>query len=411
VRCLPVLLLAACSNPSPLTTQKGTTADLAIRDVRVFDGERVLEHHSVLVTDGRITALDRAAVLETQRAKHEVDGKGMTVLPGFIDSHTHVMDEADLQTALQLGVTTEVDMMSIPETSVKLARDEKATGRARVVPAGYAATAPGGHGTEYGIPVPTLTKPDEAKAYVASRIKEGSHHLKIIIDNGAAYGVKLPTLDAPTTKALTEAAHENKLLAVAHVGGADDVATALAAKVDGLVHVPLAKLDAATLDAIASGHMFVVPTLSVLASGCGRKPGVALTSDSRLAPRLTAATRENLGASFPFQIDRTACDQPAAIVGALRARHVSILAGSDAPNPGTAHGASMHGELELLVAAGLTPSEALAAATSVPARSFALADLGVIRVGAIADLLLVRGDPTTDIKATRAIENVWRAGQ
>ena len=87
-----------------------------------------------------------------------------------------------------------------------------------------------------------------------------------------------------------------------------------------------------------------------------------------------------------------------------------ILAGTDSPNPGTAHGASIHRELELLVRSGLTPPEALASATSVPAAAFHLADRGVIAPGKRADLLLVKGDPTEDITATRDIVSVWKLG-
>ena len=88
-----------------------------------------------------------------------------------------------------------------------------------------------------------------------------------------------------------------------------------------------------------------------------------------------------------------------------------ILAGTDAPNPGTAHGASIHRELELLVRAGLSPLEALRAATSVPARAFALHDRGRIAPGLRADLVLVDGDPTRDILATRNIVAIWKLGR
>ncbi len=80
-----------------------------------------------------------------------------------------------------------------------------------------------------------------------------------------------------------------------------------------------------------------------------------------------------------------------------RPRGVPLLAGTDAPNPGTTHGASLHRELELLVAAGLTPIEALTAATSTPARVFGLRDRGRIAPGLRADLLLVDGEPVDDI--------------
>ena len=94
----------------------------------------------------------------------------------------------------------------------------------------------------------------------------------------------------------------------------------------------------------------------------------------------------------------------------LHAAGVPVLAGTDAGNPGTTHGATLHEELALLVAAGLTPSEALTAATALPARTFSLADRGRIAPGLRADLVLVDGDPTTNIDATRAIVTIWKNG-
>jgi imidazolonepropionase-like amidohydrolase len=99
-----------------------------------------------------------------------------------------------------------------------------------------------------------------------------------------------------------------------------------------------------------------------------------------------------------------------AAVAALVAAGVPILAGTDAGNPGTAHGASLHRELELLVSAGMTPVQALRAATSVPARVFSLRDRGRIAPGFRADLVLVAGEPDRDILATRRIVGVWRNG-
>ncbi|HEX9136960.1 MAG TPA: amidohydrolase family protein, partial [Nitrospirota bacterium] len=94
----------------------------------------------------------------------------------------------------------------------------------------------------------------------------------------------------------------------------------------------------------------------------------------------------------------------------LAAAHVRILAGTDAGNPGTAPGISMHGELEYLVKAGLIAKQALAAATSVPASTFHLTDRGRIASGLRADLVLVNDDPTAEITATRDIVEVWKEG-
>lgn len=94
----------------------------------------------------------------------------------------------------------------------------------------------------------------------------------------------------------------------------------------------------------------------------------------------------------------------------LAAAHVPILAGTDFGNAGTTAGASLHGELEYLVEAGLTPVQALVATTSAPADSFRLRDRGRIAPGLRADLLLVDGDLSTDIRATRNILAIWKAG-
>jgi imidazolonepropionase-like amidohydrolase len=77
---------------------------------------------------------------------------------------------------------------------------------------------------------------------------------------------------------------------------------------------------------------------------------------------------------------------------------------------GLAHGASLHHELQFLVAAGLKPIEALRAATATPARRFGLTDRGRIVPGALADLLLVDGDPLTNIADTLSIRDVWHRG-
>src|SRR5208283_3865592 len=102
---------------------------------------------------------------------------------------------------------------------------------------------------------------------------------------------------------------------------------------------------------------------------------------------------------------------PRSTVPILKSIGVPVLAGTDAPNPGTTYGASLHRELELLVDAGLTPAEALGSTTSVPASTFSLRDRGRIASGARADMLMVRGNPTDHIKDTRDIVAIWRLGR
>jgi len=409
VSSLCLALLLACGAAADTQTPAKT---FAVTNARVFDGDKVIPRATVVVTDGRIAAL--GPDVKPPAGAEVIDAAGATLLPGLIDSHAHVWGTA-LARAVVFGVTTELDMFT-DAGFARMMRDEQAkTGapdRADLRSAGTLATAPGGHGTQYGMTIPTLTKPEEAEAWVAGRVAEGSDYIKIVSEGGEAYGRTLPTLDAATVKALVEAAHRHKKLAVVHVSTEDRAKAALEAGADGLVHLFEDRAPEPGFAALAAKRKaFVVPTLTVLESAAGIASGKSLTEDVRLASYLTSEEATGLKRSFPGRPDSTnKIDHAFAAVRELKAAGVPILAGSDAPNPGTAHGSSMHRELELLVQAGLTPTEALAAATSVPAKTFGLEDRGRIAPGLRADLVLVQGDPTQDITASRDILRVWKGG-
>src|SRR5687768_52294 len=99
------------SATSLLPPQSGKGA-FVIRDVRVFDGESVLERQTVVIADGKIAAMGNSDVRVPQGAG-EIQGEGHTLLPGLIDSHVHVhvlRQVEALQQSLAFGVTTVLDM-------------------------------------------------------------------------------------------------------------------------------------------------------------------------------------------------------------------------------------------------------------------------------------------------------------
>ena len=387
--------------------------DFVIRNVRVFDGMRVLSNTNVLVIDGRIAAV--GAKFDAPKDFPAIDGSGKTLLPGLIDAHTHSWGDAQ-RDALRFGVTAELDMLGdwnrLP--AIKSKRESLArTDEADLWSAGAAVTAPDGHGTQYGMKVPTLAADGDAAAFVAARAGEGSDYIKLIVEDFSAHSEtrRIPTITAEQAKVAIAAAHKADRLAVVHVSRLRDGKTAIDGGADGLVHMFGEPGDAAFVRAAKKHKAFVIPTLSVLATIARAEEGRKLAEDARLAPWLAGTQADSLKASYGSGEAKPAVLADAiANVRALHAAGVDILAGTDAGNPGTTHGASMHGELELLVRAGLTPSEALAAATSVPARRFRLTDRGRIAPGLRADLLMVDGDPTRDIHATRAIVTVWKNG-
>lgn len=382
----------------------------AIAHVRLFDGLNVIPDATVLVEGGKIVAAGPKVTLPA--GVETIDGKGKTLLPGLIDAHAHTWGNG-LERALAFGVTTQLDMFS----DVGFARQMReaqakdgAPGRADLQSAGILATAPGGHGTQFGLTIPTLTKPEEADAFVAARLAEGSDYLKIVVEGGVAWGRTIPTLDAATVAALAKAAHARGKLAVAHIGTQDEAMLALEAGADGLVHLFEDRAPELAFAELAKRKKaFVAPTLTILESATGVASGKGLAEDARFAGFLSVEERGKLSLSFPGgrNVD---LKHAFATIRALAAAGVPILAGSDAPNPGTTYGASVHREMELLVKAGLSPTAALVAATSAPAAAFGLKDRGRIAPGLRADLVLVDGDPTSDITATRAIAGIWKVG-
>ena len=265
---------------------------LVIRDVRLFDGEKVTAKTSVVIDGGRIVSIG-ANVPDGAKT---IDGAGKTLLPGFIDAHTHTVQADALKQAPIFGVTTTLDMFTSPDVARTLRKP--APGAASFRSAGFLATVPKGHGTEYGMAVPTLTKPEEAQAWVDARIAEGSDYIKIIYDDGSPYGTKLATFDPATVKALVAAAHARGKLAVVHVGTLAEAEGAIEAGADGLMHLFTGGPTEPNFGKLAAAHKtFVVPTLSVV---CGAGFNGQLADDADLKPYLSDTERAGMKKTFPF---------------------------------------------------------------------------------------------------------------
>ncbi|TVS11949.1 MAG: amidohydrolase [Wenzhouxiangella sp.] len=409
---LVIALILALPTPFSTADSAADPENFAITGVRVFDGQAFLEAVDVIVRDGRIEHMGPG--LSIPRDLTPIDGRGQTLLPGLIDAHVHTFGQAQAD-ALRFGVTTLLDMFTSPAMLPEARRQRAQANQSQMADlysAGVLATARGGHGTQYGIPVPPVSAPEDAKEWVAARVAEGSDFIKIVIEPGRLWGTPRPTLDEPTVRALVTAAHAHGLMTLAHVSTEADAIMAVEAGVDGLVHVFADRpASAEFLNLARERGVFVVPTTVVMAGVGGQLDLDALLAEDGIGERLSVEQQASLrGAGWSAPNGQALLAQSLENTAVLHTAGIPLLAGSDAPNPGTAHGLSVHVELEFLVQAGMRPDQALHAATLLPAEHFGLEDRGCIRTGCRADLLLVNGDPGTDIRATRQIAAVWKNG-
>lgn len=390
----------------------GVSPAVLIEHVRLFDGEQVRENTQVLLHNGYVVGVGELD--EWPEALERVDGSGKTLLPGLIDSHVHAYGNAR-KDALRFGVTTMLDMFRPPD-DFSLTHQQRAgfqkTRQADLWSAGYLATATGGHGTQYGLPVPTIETPQEVESWVDQRLAEGSDYIKLVIENGAGWGGDIPTLNAEIAEALVAESRARGRLVMAHVATQEAASMALAAGVDGLVHMfEDQAIDPAWVEQAAQAGLWVVPTTTVLAGIIGQSGTQWIDQNPVMAQRLGPEQRGSLDQTFPGSgYDSSRWPVVINNLKAMMDAGIPILAGSDAPNPATAHGASLHHELYLLVQAGLSPAQALKAATATPAAIFGLTARGCLKVGCRADAVLVEGNPLQDITATGDIRGVWKNG-
>ncbi len=386
---------------------------------RIFDGERSVGVGDVVVDGDVITAVEPG---QRAPAVGDVDARGATLLPGLIDGHVHLRGAGNLGQDLRHGVTTVLDMFSAPPQFTRMlrrraaSRDDEADLRSSGLMAGAVDGWPAVMlpPDPSGWRMPGLSGPEDAERFVADRVREGSDYLKVFVENAA--DVTRPTLSPGTVAAVCAAARGRGLRTVAHAPTRWAFATARAAGVDILTHVPLD----GPLDEDGLGGLTVVPTMTMMAARSDVASQQALFTDPRLTARLSVdvvdALRSGDRGGLPTSsAPGAAYEHAAENLRRLVAAGATLVAGTDANDvPGrpaaVLHGASLHLELELLAQGAMTPSDVLAAATSRAADVFGLADRGRITVGRRADLLLVDGDPTADVTATRALRTVWRAG-
>lgn len=350
-----------------------------IENVKVFDGETIIELTSVKIENGIIVEISKA--INASGKTEIIDGKGKTLMPALSNAHVHAWAAESLNEAAKAGVLNVMDMHGVETYQSAMRQLKDSTNYANYYVAGYAATAPEGHGTQFGFPVPTLTKPKEAKQFIADRVKANVDYIKIILEPWKA------TLDSETVAELIKEAHYVEKIAVVHISRLADAVDVISNDADGLVHIWWDKeIETEKLKELSENKsFFVIPTL--------------LT---------TLKVFETMGEAGEKFLSK---EQLLSEIKKMYDAAIPILAGTDPPNAGINYGTDLYKELELISESGIPTLEVLKAGTSNITKAFGLENKGLIKVGFRADLILLEGDVTEDIKALNNTKTIWKEGK
>ncbi len=383
---------------------KSANADVvAIMGATVFDGTGAAPHPAnVIIRDGRIA--DVGPNVKAPRGAKVIDAKGEALLPGFFDLHTHWTPGGIPATTPQIatayvsaGVTTVSDFNAAPE-SFAPRRQWLSTLVAPHVNFAARMSTPGGHGADWADTATTkwVNTPEAARAAVKALVPYKPDLIKAFTD-GWRYGVAPDntSMDEWTLTALVDEAHKNDLKVFTHTVSVDRGEVAGRSKVDVITHsLQDRRLDAEAIDILKAGGTADTPTLAVYEPV---KPGQP--------PR---DPDENPTVKQSFKKFDNALHN----AKALHDAGVTVALGTDAGMPGTPHGVSTLHEMELMVRAGLTPSEALMAGTALSAKVMnQLGDRGTIEKGKRADLVLIKGEPWKTIGDVRKTDRVLIDGK
>lgn len=413
----------AAQTPAPAKT-------IVVKAARMWDGksDRVVTPGVVVISGGKIMATGASAAVPA--GAEVIDLGDATLLPGFMDAHTHITFEyiedwkqstldglqktaaeqalesaVIARTTLMAGFTTVRNVGSGDYIDIGLRnaiRNRKAIGP-RILAGGYSIGVTGGHcdgsagfrpglfGKEAGIEIGVANGPDQMRAAVRMNHKYGADVIKTCATGGVLSltdAVDTPQLTQAELDALVDEAHALRLKTAAHAHGAEGAKRAVRAGIDSIEHGSF--LDDEALDLMKARGTYFVPTL-MAAKGLRErfdKPG-----------------------AFPPAVLEKAKAAAAALDATVRkaiAKGVKIALGTDAAV--YPHGRNAE-EFSELVRLGMRPVDALKAGTSADAELFGVADrLGSLEIGKIADVIAVRGDPTQDVRQTEKVFFVMKEG-
>jgi len=386
------------------------TSVIAIVGATLIDGRGgpVVTDSVVLIRGDRIVEAGKRETVKVPSGAEVFDAKGLTLVPGLIDSHFHI-DGDDPLPALYLshGVT------SLRDPGQWIEAYDAARKASAPVPRLFLC------GPHLDSPPPAYP----ADSYIVRDADETRLAVNRFIDNGASAIKVYYRLPLALAKVAIETAHARGVPVMGHLEIVD-ARDAIAAGIDGIEHttsfgtalLPLRDAEKyrqavlADNNARREGRYQVWNAIDFTTPQAKSLFRLIVDRGVVVSPTLAVFERQP-GDKETTAVHVHAFKQMEAFVGLANKAGAKIVVGSHSDVPHAKRGWAYQRELELLVDSGLTPMQAIVAGTLENARYFHAADrLGSIEAGKLADLVLVEGDPSKDISNMRRIKRVMLNG-
>ena len=376
----------------------------------------------VAIQGDRIIFVGEEADYEIPAGAQVFDAGGGTILPGFTDAHTHgTSDPAVRRDFLVDGVTSVCDLGSpltdLSEFEINRIGDDPV---ARGLFAGPILTAPGGlPGSVFGGGLNyEVGNPEEGRAAVEDLHQQGATQIKVYLQQEIG-GTGFPMLDEATLDAIVEEAHSRGLPVRAHVTYISLLGMALTAGVDSIEHVPINSTQAETESGSDEGRNFLFQSadpLQVFLDLAYPEYGVQLQemvkSGIVFVPTLERPFGDLFHSPSLTHEQGVVLEIILGVVGTFNELGGTVGLGTDFNISTNIEVGMPIGEMEILLAAGLTPMEILEAGTRNSAAACGESDeLGTLEIGKLADVIVVDGNPLEDITLMDQVILVIKDGE